>query len=86
MQDMSYKQDWQACIELEEERQIVMNDLFKHQDMPTVLQDISDIIEQVVYIDSESLYICEEARNKELKSINKVRSGYKAAVTYLSSA
>ncbi len=85
MQAMSYKQDWQACIEFEEERQIVLNALFEHQDMPEALEDIVDIIEQVVYMDSESLYICEEARNKEIKSINQSKKGYKAVVTYLSS-
>lgn len=84
MQDMSYKQDWPACIELEEQRHRVMNDLFEHRDMPKALEHITDILEQVIYIDSESLYICEEARSRELQSINKNKSRHKAAVTYLS--
>ena len=85
MQAMSYKQNWQACMELEEERQHVLKALFEHHDMPQSLSDIAEIIEQVISIDSESLFICEEARAKEVKCINKAKTGYKAAVTYLSS-
>lgn len=83
---MSYKQDWRACMKLEEQRQNVINDLFTHHEMPGALEDIADIIEKVLSIDSESLYICEEARNNELKSINKAKTGFKAVVSYLSSS
>ena len=86
MQKMSYQQNWRACLELEEERQQVLKALFEHHDMPNKLKDIADIIEQVINIDSESLFICEEARSKEVKSINQAKSAYKAAVTYLSSS
>ena len=82
MCDMSYKQDWHACMELEELRQNVMNDLFSHSDMPDALAEIADILEQVLYIDSESLYMCEEARAKELNSLKENKSRYKAVVAY----
>lgn len=82
MRDMSYKQDWPACIELEEQRQAVIDSLFLHRDMPRALEDIADIIEQVVFIDSESLYICEEARTKEMDNIKHGKKRQKAAITY----
>jgi len=82
MSDTSYKQDWHACMELEEQRQNVMDDLFSHPDMPMALVDISDILEQVLLIDSESLYMCEEARTKELNSFKENKSRQKAAIAY----
>ena len=82
MRDMSHKQDWTACMELEEQRQVVMNALFGHKDMPQALEDIAEILEQVLFIDSESLYICEEARNKEMKNIKKSMTQRKAALSY----
>ncbi len=82
MRDLSYKQDWTACAELEEQRHAVMTDLFNHQDMPAALTDIADILEQVLLTDTESIYICEEARLKESDSIKKTRTQKKAATTY----
>ncbi len=82
MSDMSYKQDWHACMELEEQRQNVMDDLFNHPNMPMALVDIGEILEQVLLIDSENLYICEEARTKELNSLKENKSRQKAAIAY----
>ncbi len=82
MCDMSYKQDWHACMELEEQRQKVMTDLFNHPDMPEALAEIAELLEQVLYIDSESLYICEEARAKELDNIKENKSRQKAVTAY----
>ncbi len=82
MSDMSYKQDWHACMELEEQRQKVMADLFNHPDMPMALAEIADTLEQVLLIDSESLYMCEEARAKELASLKENKSRQKAAIAY----
>ena len=82
MLDLSYKQDWIVCAELEEQRQQVMTDLFNHTDMPEALVDISEILEQVVLIDSESIYLCDEARAKERDNLQKVKSRKKAASVY----
>jgi len=82
MRDLSDKQDWNACIELEEQRQKVMTELFNHNDMPQALTEIADVLEQVLFIDSESIYMCEEARLKERDSIKKVKSRKKAATAY----
>jgi len=82
MRDMSYKQDWNTCTELEEQRQNVMDALFNHPDMPDALAEIADILEQVLLIDSESLYLCEEARAKELHSLKENKSRHKAAIAY----
>ena len=82
MRDMSYKQDWSACIKLEEQRQNVMHALFEHDDLPQALADIAEILEQVLYIDSESLYMCEEAREKEMNSVKESKSRKKAVVAY----
>lgn len=82
MRDMSYKQDWSACIELEEQRQSVMTALFEHNDLPLALEDIAEILEEVLFIDSESLYMCEEARVKEMNSVKESKSRQKAVVAY----
>jgi len=82
MQEMSYKQDWNACIELEEQRQTVMDALFEHQDMPQALEEIAGILEQVLFIDSESLYICDEAKQKEMDKIKESKNRKKAAQSY----
>lgn len=82
MREMSYKQDWSACIELEEQRQNVMNALFEHDDLPQALADIAEVLEEVLFIDSESLYMCEEARVKEMNSVKRSKSRHKAAVAY----
>lgn len=82
MRDMSYKQNWSACIELEEQRQNVMNALFEHDDLPQALTDIAETLEQILFIDSESLYMCEEARTKEMRSVKESQSGQKAVVAY----
>lgn len=82
LRDMSYKQDWSACIELEEQRQNVMHALFEHHELPQALPDIAEILEQVLLIDSESLYMCEEARAKEMQSVKESKSRKKAVVAY----
>ena len=82
MRDMSYKQDWTACIKLEEQRQTVMTALFEHDEITQALADIAEILEEVLYIDSESLYMCDEARVKEVKSLKDSKSRRKAVVAY----
>lgn len=82
MRDMSNKQDWTACIKLEEQRQTVMKALFEHQELTGSLMDISEILEEVLYIDSESLYMCEEARAKEMQSLKESKSRRKVASAY----
>jgi len=82
MCDMSYKQDWYGCMELEEQRQTVMDELFEHPEMPEALAKIANILEQVLFIDSENLYICEEARTKELEGLKENKSRHKAVLAY----
>lgn len=79
---MAIAQNWDMCSQLEEERQRTLEALFDHPQIPAALESISDVLQQVMCVDGESLVICEKHKMQVAAEIKQLHDGQRAVNTY----
>lgn len=76
--------DWQNVASLEAERQSNMDSLFRHPSLPGAMIEISDILQQVLELDRESLELGAEAKTGLVQALNQQSQGTRALQAYTS--
>ena len=82
IQRMAIAENWDVCARLEAERQSNIEELFEHPEINTALASISDVLRQVISIDSESMAVCEKHKHNIAKEIKAMHEGRRAVALY----
>ena len=62
---------WDEMIQLETERRQLIDKLFSHPKIDTVLSNMSDLLEQVLNLDAQSIDLSVSARRDLANALNK---------------
>ncbi len=84
IQQMAVAENWAMCTQMEAERQKTIEALFDHPDVGNALASISEVLLQIISIDSESMAVCEKHKNIIANEIKQIHEGRRAVALYSS--
>ncbi len=76
--------DWQNVSVLETERQASIESLFRHPSLPVAIAEISEILQQVLELDRQSLKLGSQARKGLVQALDQQSQGNRALQAYTS--
>lgn len=83
MHALAVEQNWDALTKLETERAVLLESLFNHPLLPSMLARIADSIRRIIEIDQQTIAMSKDAHQALRREMDLLKQGKRAVDAYL---
>ena len=83
MFNLAQQQEWEALTQLEADRSLLLDRLFKHPALPQMLAKLATTLRQIIEMDQQTIALGKQAKDALKNEMRLLTQGKKAVDAYL---